>query len=109
MNTVREVLSVGLFCTFAAYPKYSVMPDKTYKAKDNLPETVSEPAETYRSINAGTSSSDDDTWNPNVPFCGTQEEWWEHFHRIEEGEFYTLEEADEEFEAWKKEFLASRL
>jgi hypothetical protein len=33
----------------------------------------------------------------------------EPFHRIEEGPFYTLEEADEEFEIWKKNLLASRL
>jgi lysophospholipase L1-like esterase len=26
-------------------------------------------------------------WNPNVPFYGTQEEWWKHFHSIEEEEF----------------------
>jgi hypothetical protein len=34
---------------------------------------------------------------------------WNHFHRIEEGKFTPLEEADREFEIWKKEFLASRL
>jgi hypothetical protein len=51
----------------------------------------------------------DNSWDPNVPFCGTQEEWWEHFQHIEEGEFYTLEEFDEKFEAWKKNFLASRM
>jgi hypothetical protein len=43
------------------------------------------------------------------PFNGTQEEWWERFQRIEEGQFYTLEEADEEFEIWKTKLLASRL
>ncbi|MDR1557233.1 MAG: hypothetical protein LBS88_09430 [Tannerellaceae bacterium] len=76
------------------------MPDKTYKTKDNPPETVSEPAETYRSINAGTSSSDDGTWNPNVPFCGTQEEWWEHFHRIEEGSFCPVSEVHQRISQW---------
>jgi hypothetical protein len=34
---------------------------------------------------------------------------YKHFHSIEEGQFYTLEEADEEFEIWKKKLLASRL
>ena len=42
-------------------------------------------------------------------FHGTQEEWWEHFHRIEEGPFYTIEEANEEFKIWKEKFLASRM
>ena len=62
---------------------------------------------TAYSVNT-TDTASADTWNPNVPFHGTQEEWWEHFHRIEEGTFYTIEEADEEFETWKKQFLASR-
>jgi len=46
-------------------------------------------------------------WNPNVPFHGTQEEWWEHFHRIEEGEFVTWEEHQKKFKAWKKKLLAN--
>jgi hypothetical protein len=84
------------------------MPNKPYKTEDNAPMTVGEPAVAYQGASAKVSSSDDD-WDPNIPFYGTQEEWWEHFHRIEEGPFYTLEEADEEFEIWKKELLASRL
>jgi len=40
------------------------------------------------------------SWNPNVPFVGTQEEWWEHFHQIEQGEFMTLEELDSKMEVW---------
>jgi hypothetical protein len=52
---------------------------------------------------------DSASWNPNRPFHGTQEEWWEHFHRIEEGKFYTLEEFDEKFEKWKQTFLANRM
>ena len=46
-------------------------------------------------------------WNPNVPFHGTQEEWREHFHEIEQGEFMTLDEFDRKFGAWKKDYLAS--
>jgi hypothetical protein len=83
------------------------MPKKTYKIPDASPGTVSEPVVAYRKASAGTSSGD--SWNPNVPFHGTQEEWWEHFHRIEEGPFYTIEEADKEFEVWKKELLANRM
>ena len=53
--------------------------------------------------------SSQDRWNPNVPFHGTQEEWWEHFHNIEKGEFTPWEKHKREFEIWKKEFLANRL
>jgi hypothetical protein len=82
------------------------MPKKPYKTKDDEPMTVSEPAAAYRSARVDVSSSDD--WNPNVPFCGTQEEWWDHFHRIEEGHFTPWEEHEKEFEEWKKNYLASR-
>ena len=72
---------------------------------ENTPKTVGEPAVAYRAATSKVGSSAE--WNPNVPFHGTQEEWWEHFHRIEEGEFMTIEEADRRFDAWKKEYLAS--
>jgi hypothetical protein len=65
------------------------------------------PAVSYQTATSEISAQNE--WNPNVPFHGTQEEWWEHFHRIEEGNFMTLEEFDHKFEAWKKNFLASRL
>ncbi|MDR0738466.1 MAG: hypothetical protein LBF39_05270 [Prevotellaceae bacterium] len=83
------------------------MPKKPYKNKNDETMAASEPAVAYQSTNAQTLSSDN--WNPNVPFYGTQEEWWDHFHRIEEGHFTSLEEHEKEFEAWKKEYLASRL
>ncbi|MDR0437722.1 MAG: hypothetical protein LBH22_05405 [Bacteroidales bacterium] len=47
-------------------------------------------------------------WNPNVPFHCTQEEFLEHIREIEQGEFTPLEEALEEFEVWRKEYLAKR-
>ena len=50
-----------------------------------------------------------DRWNPNVPFHGTQEEWWEHIRRIEAGNFMTLEEFDQKFDTWKTEYLANKL
>ena len=83
------------------------MPTKSYNIQEDAPMTVAEPAVAYRKI----TSVDEpcNQWNPNVPFHGTQEEWWEHFHRIEEGPFYTIEEANEEFEIWKKKLLASRM
>ncbi|MCL2328494.1 MAG: hypothetical protein FWC39_08280 [Bacteroidetes bacterium] len=82
------------------------MPTKQYTIKDaTLQNIVSEPAVAYQTKSTATTNS----WNPNVPFCGTQEEWWEHFHQIEEGEFMSLEEANREFAEWKKEYLANRL
>ena len=53
--------------------------------------------------------SSSDRWNPNVPFHCTQEEFMDHIHSIEDGNFTPLEQANKEFEAWEKEFLASRL
>jgi hypothetical protein len=84
------------------------MPNEPYKIKDNAPMSVGEPEVAYQSANAKTLSSGDN-WNPNIPFHGTQEEWWEHFHRIEEGHFTPLEEHEKQFDAWKKEYLASRM
>ena len=83
------------------------MSGKPYKTSNNVPLTVGETAVAYETALPEVSSSD--RWNPNVPFHGTQEEWWEHFHRIEEGNFTPLEEANREFEIWRKKYLASRL
>jgi hypothetical protein len=89
------------------------MQKKMYKTSEKKPVTVDEPAVVYPCRDAAchisTETSSFNRWNPNVPFHGTQEEWWEHFHRIEKGNFTPLEEANREFEIWKKEFLASRL
>ena len=80
------------------------MSKKLYEIAEPSPLTVSEPAVAY-AISAPASTE----WNPNVPFHGTQEEWFEHFHRIEKGNFTPWKEAKKEFEIWRKEFLASRL
>jgi len=81
------------------------MRNKPYKIPENTPQTANEPVAAYRQNVVETSLSGN--WNPNVPFHGTQEEWWEHFHRIEEGNFETWEEHQKKFYAWKKEFLAN--
>jgi len=81
------------------------MSGKPYKTSNNIPLTVGEAAVAYETALPEVSSSD--RWNPNVPFHGTQEEWWEHFHRIEEGEFVTWEEHQKRFYAWKEKFLSS--
>lgn len=81
------------------------MPSKQYKIKNNnISNVVGEPAVVYH-----TKATTESNWNPNAPFCGTQEEWWEHFHQIEEGDFMTLEEFNRKFEAWKKKYLANKL
>ncbi|MDR1918877.1 MAG: hypothetical protein LBQ65_04430 [Tannerellaceae bacterium] len=72
------------------------MSNKPYQIPNPAPEPAAE-------------TSSPDNWNPNVPFVGTQEEWWEHFHRIEEGVFYTAEEHEKRFNAWKKDYLANRM
>jgi len=79
------------------------MPNKLYKNSESEPITVNEPVAVYEAEAVKTVSSD--RWNPNVPFHGTQEEWWDHFHRIEKGDFMTLEEFDRKFEVWKKNRL----
>ena len=84
------------------------MPSKSSPVNDNEPMTVCEPAVAYgRGVADNVSVTGD--WNPNVPFHGTQEEWWEHFHRIEEGNFDTWEEHQKKFYTWKKNFLANRM
>jgi hypothetical protein len=74
------------------------MPNKHYQTPKKAPETVAEPAVTYRKTAAEISSPD--SWNPNVPFTGTQEEWWDHFHRIEEGDFTPVSELHQRVSQW---------
>ena len=83
------------------------MSKKISKTLKKSSTKVNEPIAVYEAMVHKTSSTNG--WNPNVPFLGTQTEWREHFHRIEEGEFMTIEEADQEFEVWKKKLLASRM
>ena len=80
------------------------MSKKLYEIPEEKPIMACESALAY-SVKPSVSSN----WNPNVPFHGTQEEWWKHFRSIEEGEFMTLEEHKKRFNAWKKEYLANRL
>ena len=84
------------------------MQNKPYKIQENIPTTVGEPAAAYRRQDV-VEAPLAEGWNPNVPFHGTQGEWCEHFHRIEDGKFMTLEEFDCKFEKWKKEYLANKL
>jgi len=83
------------------------MQTKSYKNTEKTQNSVNEPAVAYRNVSVETSSLE--SWNPNVPFHGTQEEWWEHFRRIEEGEFMTWEEHQKRFNAWKNMYLANHM
>ena len=85
------------------------MVSKPYKTPKSKLLTVNEPATAYQRRPATAEITSSKQWNPNVPFHATQEEWWEHFHQIEEGNFTPLEEANSEFNLWKKAYLASKL
>jgi len=78
------------------------MLQKSYKNQGNAVVGVEEPAVAFKK----TASN---CWNPNVPFTCTQEEFWEHIHEIERGEFSTWEEHKKKFNAWKKEYLTNRM
>ena len=80
------------------------MQNKSYKYQENTAVNMDEPAAVCEP-----DRSSSDRWNPNVPFIGTQEEWWEHFHQIEKGNFSTWDEHQKKFNAWKKEYLTSRM
>ena len=74
------------------------MQKKSYKTSKSVMLKVNEPAAVYKTAVTDISSSD--KWNPNVPFHGTQEEWWDHFHRIEEGPFYPVSEVHQRISQW---------
>jgi hypothetical protein len=80
------------------------MTRKPYKIPEEIPMTLHEPAVAYQTMPSQAQQNRElpsaDKWNPNVPFHGTQEEWWEHFHRIEEGEFYPVLEAHKRISQW---------
>ena len=72
---------------------------KTYKITEEAPMTVSEPAVAY-SRDAARHVSTSEKWNPNVPFHYTQEEFLEHIHCIEQGEFFPVEEVHQRVSKW---------
>jgi len=74
------------------------MKRKTSKNQERPIMTAHEPAVVYKTAVSETLYSNN--WNPNVPFQGTQEEWWEHFHRIEEGPFFPVSEVHKRISQW---------
>lgn len=100
------------------------MERKSYPIAENEPITINEPTIAYHSRNEPTIAyhsgneaavtyrndvSSSDNWNPNVPIHCTQKDFLEHIHHIEAGNFTPWEEAKKEFEAWKSQYLISRL
>ena len=82
------------------------MAKKTRKSEDiTAPGMLQESAVAYHRMKS-TGVVD---WNPNFPVHATQEEWWDHIHEIEKGPFMSWEEHKKKFEAWEKNYLASRL
>ena len=71
---------------------------KPYKQPKSEPILVNDPAAMYQTAASETASFD--SWNPNVPFHGTQEEWWKHFHQIEKGHFYPVSEVHQRIAQW---------
>ena len=76
------------------------MVSKPYKTPKSKLLTVNEPATAYQRRPTTAEIASSKQWNPNVPFHGTQEEWWEHFHQIEEGEFYPVLEVHKRISQW---------
>ena len=64
----------------------------------NKAPAMNEPVVAYqKSINDASLA---DKWNPNVPFNGTQEEWWEHFQQIEGSPFYAISDVHQRVSLW---------
>jgi len=74
------------------------MQNKSYKVlKDNL-ITVEESAIAYQTNFTKTPESLD--LSSNIPFRGTQEEWWERFQFIEKGSFFPASEVHQRIAQW---------
>jgi hypothetical protein len=80
---------------------------KSYKYQGNTSINIDETVVDCERTGIKRTSSNTNNQNPNIPLIGTQEEWWEHFHKIEQGEFVTWEEHKKKFNEWKRNYLAS--
>ena len=76
--------------------------------RENITEYLSREESETASIASATPLSAK-KWHPNKPCCGTREEWFQYFLEIEEGEFSSLDEANQEFEQWKTQHIKNRL
>ncbi|MDR2423190.1 MAG: hypothetical protein LBD59_00510 [Prevotellaceae bacterium] len=85
------------------------MENNEYQDPENVSNVLKDPEVAYKTKQSSESESDtvyptktSSEWDPNVPFHGTQEEWWYHFHEIEQGEFYPVEEVHQSIREWLK-------
>ena len=78
------------------------MQTKTYHISENEPVAVAEPAVGYlrRDPVCTGQAIARNVWGPNALFNGTQEEWIEHFNRIERGEFSPVKEVHNRISEW---------
>ena len=74
------------------------MQRKACTVTEDMPMTICEPAVDYGTMVAEPQSST--KWNPNVPFHCTQEEFLEHIHSIEQGDFYPVAEVHQRISKW---------
>ena len=71
---------------------------KSYNTSQNAPKAIGEAAVAYRADAVNSLSTEG--WNPNTPFHGTQEEWWEHIRQIENGAFSSVLEVHQRVAQW---------
>jgi len=76
------------------------MSKKIYKQTDQTSLSANELVAQYYRTPAIEKVPVSKDWNPNVPFVGTQEEWWEHFHGIEEETFIPVSEIHQNIFQW---------
>lgn len=68
------------------------------KKKSENKDTTREPLATYQAPSRVAK-------NPNNLLVKTEQEFKEYFENIEQGNFLNLDEANEQFEEWKKNYL----
>jgi len=74
------------------------MQNKSYKVLNDNQITVEESAIAYQT--SFTKTPDSFKLSSNIPFHGTQEEWWERFHYIEKGTFCSVSEVHQRISQW---------
>ena len=102
----EKVFKNKKICIFAFHLKKIDMPTKPYDIPESEPVLACEPAVAYvrckdvaRNVSTGDGASTGN-WGPNAMFNGTQEEFLEHIHRIEEGEFNPVTEVHQRISQW---------
>ena len=76
------------------------MRTKPYHILENEQAAVAEPAVAYLRRDEISTCSSTGSWGPNALFDGTQEEFLEHIHCIEEGDFFPVKEVHNRISQW---------